>query len=107
MVAPVSQTTATILLRRLDLDQGVAVAKLPAHSLLTPRSAAAQGRVTERPADPIPLAGLTALFMTVGYLIGAKNGAMIALVIAAATNVFTYRNSDRMVLSTYGAHDAL
>lgn len=45
--------------------------------------------------------------MTVGYLIGAKNGAMIALVIAAATNVFTYRNSDRMVLSTYGAHNEL
>src|SRR3954462_14952606 len=51
------------------------------------------------------LAGLTALFMGVGYLIGGAGGAMIALVIAAATNLFTYWNSDRMVLSMYGAHE--
>ena len=51
------------------------------------------------------LAGLTALFMGVGYLIGGATGAMIALVIAAATNLFTYWNSDRMVLSIYGAHE--
>src|SRR5947209_12486874 len=50
------------------------------------------------------LAGLTALFMGLGYLIGGASGAMIALVIAAATNLFTYWNSDRMVLSMYGAH---
>ena len=30
---------------------------------------------------------------------------MIALVIAAATNLFAYWNSDRMVLSMYGAHE--
>ena len=53
----------------------------------------------------ILLAGLTALFMGVGYLIGGARGATIALVIAAATNLFAYWNSDRMVLSTYGAHD--
>jgi heat shock protein HtpX len=53
----------------------------------------------------ILLAGLTALFMGVGYLIGGKNGAMIALLIAGATNLFAYWNSDRMVLSTYGAHE--
>ena len=51
------------------------------------------------------LAGLTALFMGVGYLIGGGAGAMIALLIAAATNLFTYWNSDRMVLSMYGAHE--
>src|SRR5947199_2921505 len=51
------------------------------------------------------LAGLTALFMGVGYLIGGAAGAMIALLIAAATNLFAYWNSDRMVLSTYGAHE--
>src|SRR6516225_8055040 len=51
------------------------------------------------------LAGLTALFMGVGYLIGGAAGAMIALVIAAATNLFAYWNSDRMVLSMYGAHE--
>jgi heat shock protein HtpX len=51
------------------------------------------------------LAGLTALFMGVGFLIGGKGGAVIALVIAAGMNLFTYWNSDRMVLSMYGAHE--
>ena len=51
------------------------------------------------------LAGLTALFMGVGYLIGGAGGAMIALVIAAGMNLFAYWNSDRMVLSMYGAHE--
>src|SRR5881394_547594 len=45
----------------------------------------------------ILLAGLTGLFMGVGYLIGGASGALIALVIAAATNLFAYWNSDRMV----------
>ncbi|HEX7882928.1 MAG TPA: zinc metalloprotease HtpX, partial [Afipia sp.] len=51
------------------------------------------------------LAGLTALFMGVGYLIGGAGGAVIALVVAAATNIFAYWNSDRMVLSTHGAQE--
>src|SRR6478735_8159816 len=51
------------------------------------------------------LAGLTALFMGVGYLIGGAGCAMIALVIAAATNLFAYWNSDRAVLRMYGAHE--
>jgi heat shock protein HtpX len=51
------------------------------------------------------LAGLTGLFMGVGYLFGGAGGAMIALLIAAATNLFAYWNSDRMVLSMYGAHE--
>ncbi|MCG6205329.1 zinc metalloprotease HtpX [Rhodopseudomonas sp. HC1] len=51
------------------------------------------------------LAGMTALFMGVGYLIGGANGALIALVVAAAMNIFTYWNSDRMVLSMYGAQE--
>jgi heat shock protein HtpX len=53
----------------------------------------------------ILLAGLTALFMGLGYLIGGRNGTIIALVIASATNLFAYWNSDRMVLSTYGARE--
>lgn len=51
------------------------------------------------------LAGLTALFMGVGFLIAGKSGALIALVIAAGMNLFTYWNSDRMVLSMHGAHE--
>lgn len=51
------------------------------------------------------LAGLTALFMGVGFLIGGKGGALIALVVAAGMNLFAYWNSDRMVLRMYGAHE--
>ena len=53
----------------------------------------------------ILLAGLTGLFMGVGYLIGGATGAMIALVVAAGTNLFAYWNSDRMVLRMYGAQE--
>jgi heat shock protein HtpX len=53
----------------------------------------------------ILLAGLTAFFIGVGYLIGGGTGAIIALLIAGATNLFAYWNSDRMVLSTYGAQE--
>ncbi|HSI41941.1 MAG TPA: zinc metalloprotease HtpX [Xanthobacteraceae bacterium] len=52
----------------------------------------------------ILLAGMTALFMAVGFLIGGRSGMMIALLVAGAMNVFSYWNSDRMVLSMYGAH---
>jgi heat shock protein HtpX len=51
------------------------------------------------------LAGLTALFMGVGYLIGGSGGAFVALIVAGAMNIFTYWNSDRMVLSMNGAHE--
>jgi heat shock protein HtpX len=51
------------------------------------------------------LAGLTALFMGVGFLIGGSSGAMIALVVAAGMNVFAYWNSDRAVLSMTGAQE--
>ena len=46
----------------------------------------------------ILLAGLTALFMGVGYLIGGQTGAMLALLVAAGMNLFTYWNADKMVL---------
>jgi heat shock protein HtpX len=51
------------------------------------------------------LAGLAALFMGVGYLLGGATGAMVALAVAAATNLFAYWNSDRMVLSMHGAQE--
>ncbi|MBZ9658962.1 zinc metalloprotease HtpX [Mesorhizobium sp. ESP-6-4] len=45
------------------------------------------------------LAAMTALFMGVGYLIGGSGGMVIALLIAAGTNLFSYWNADKMVLS--------
>lgn len=53
----------------------------------------------------ILLAGLTALFMAVGFAIGGKGGMMIALVIAAGMNLFSYWNSDKLVLRMYGARE--
>lgn len=49
------------------------------------------------------LAALTGLFLAVGYLIGGRSGMLIALVIALGMNFFAYWNSDKMVLSMYGA----
>ena len=51
------------------------------------------------------LAGLTALFMGVGFLLGGESGALLALVVAAAMNLFTYWNADKLVLSMHGAQE--
>ena len=53
----------------------------------------------------ILLAGLTALFMAIGFLIGGASGAMIALFVAAATNLFSYWNADKLVLSLHEARE--
>ena len=53
----------------------------------------------------ILLAGLTALFMGVGNLIGGQSGALIALVVAAGMNFIAYWNADRLVLSMHGAQE--
>ena len=51
----------------------------------------------------ILLAALTALFLAIGFMLGGEAGMLIALVVACGTNLFAYWNSDRMVLSMYGA----
>lgn len=51
------------------------------------------------------LAFMTALFMGVGYAIGGSSGMMIAFLVAAAMNFFSWWNSDRMVLSAYRAQE--
>jgi len=51
------------------------------------------------------LAALTALFMGLGYLIGGTGGALIALVIAAGMNLFTYWNADKIVLRMHNAQE--
>jgi heat shock protein HtpX len=53
----------------------------------------------------ILLAGLTALFLAAGYLLGGQGGMVIALVIALAMNLFSYWNSDKLVLRMYGARE--
>jgi heat shock protein HtpX len=49
------------------------------------------------------LAGLTGLFLAVGFLIGGQGGLVVAFLLALAMNAFAYWNSDKMVLRMYGA----
>lgn len=51
------------------------------------------------------LAFMTALFMGLGFLIGGRGGMMIALLFAAGMNLFSYWNSDKMVLKAYHAQE--
>ncbi|SIR33230.1 zinc metalloprotease HtpX [Bosea sp. TND4EK4] len=51
------------------------------------------------------MAGLTALFGAVGYLLGGSGGMLAALGFAVVTNLFTYWNSDRLALSAYNAQE--
>lgn len=44
------------------------------------------------------MAGMTALFMGLGYILAGQGGMVIALVVAGGMNLFTWWNSDRMVL---------
>ncbi|WP_208435435.1 zinc metalloprotease HtpX [Bartonella phoceensis] len=49
------------------------------------------------------LAFMTALFMGVGYLVGGGSGMIFALLMASGINLFSYWNSDKIVLRMYGA----
>ncbi len=51
----------------------------------------------------ILLAGMTAIFLAAGWLMGGEGGMIIALVIALAMNAFAYWNSDKVVLRMYNA----
>jgi heat shock protein HtpX len=53
----------------------------------------------------ILLAAMTALFMGVGAMLGGQTGMLIAFVIALGMNVFSYWNSDKMVLRMHGARE--
>jgi heat shock protein HtpX len=51
------------------------------------------------------LAALTALFMGLGYTLGGSGGALLALAIAAAMNLFTFWNADKIVLRMHKARE--
>lgn len=53
----------------------------------------------------ILLAGLTALFMGAGFLLGGEAGMLIALVFAIGTNAYAYWNADKIVLRMYNARE--
>ena len=51
------------------------------------------------------LSALTALLMALGYTFGGAQGAIIAFVVAAGMNLFSYWNSDKIVLKMHGARE--
>jgi heat shock protein HtpX len=51
------------------------------------------------------LAAMTALFGVIGLLIGGATGMMLALVVAAGMNLFSYWNSDKLALRAHNAHE--
>jgi heat shock protein HtpX len=51
----------------------------------------------------ILMAALTGLFLAVGALVGGSTGMLIAFGMALAMNLFAYWNSDKVLLSMYGA----
>jgi heat shock protein HtpX len=51
------------------------------------------------------LAMMTVIFVVMGGLIGGQTGMVIALVVAAGMNLFSFWGSDKMVLSMFGAEE--
>ncbi|MEO5341143.1 MAG: zinc metalloprotease HtpX [Magnetococcus sp. MYC-9] len=51
------------------------------------------------------LAGLTALFVVIGQLLGGQEGMLLALVMAVGLNFWAYWNSDQAVLQMFGAQE--
>jgi heat shock protein HtpX len=51
------------------------------------------------------LAGLTALMVFMGKLIGGRSGMMVAFILALGMNFFSYWFSDKIVLKMYGAQE--
>ena len=49
------------------------------------------------------LAGMTALFGAVGWLLGGTGGMLIALMVAAGMNAYAWWSSDKMVLRMHNA----
>ncbi len=49
------------------------------------------------------MAGMTALFGVIGWMLGGTGGMIFALIFAAGTNLFAYWNSDKMVLRMHNA----
>ena len=51
------------------------------------------------------MAGLTGLFVTVGFLVGGLGGMAFAFLFALGSNLFAYWKSDKIVLGMYGARE--
>jgi heat shock protein HtpX len=53
----------------------------------------------------VMLAVMTALFMGVGLILGGRIGMILAFVVAAGMNLFTYWNADKIVLRMHSARE--
>ena len=101
MLAPMSDRFAAVP-RRGDLNKTDSIqgGSMPSGTAARPGEVSMNYMRTA-----ILLAGLIGLFMAVGYLIGGGSGALIALIIAAGTNLFSYWNADKLVLSMHSAQE--
>jgi heat shock protein HtpX len=53
----------------------------------------------------ILLAAMTGLFLAIGFALGGEQGMLIAFAVALGMNVFSYWNSDKLVLRMHGARE--
>ncbi|MBF0125708.1 MAG: zinc metalloprotease HtpX [Magnetococcales bacterium] len=53
----------------------------------------------------ILMAGMTALFLTIGHLLGGQSGMLVAFLLAAGMNFWAYWFSDQAVLSMHNAFE--
>jgi len=51
------------------------------------------------------MTGLMVLFMSIGYMLGGQNGMIMAFVVAAGMNFFSYWFSHKMILKAYRARE--
>ncbi len=51
------------------------------------------------------MAALTGLFLAVGFALGGGTGMVVAFVFAGLANLWAYWNSDKALLSMYGARE--
>ncbi|MCF3972504.1 M48 family metalloprotease [Paracoccus salsus] len=49
------------------------------------------------------MASMTALVMALGWMLGGRGGALLALILAGGGNLYAWWNSDKMVLRQHGA----
>ena len=86
-------------------DKGQGVENAKGNPRFCPGDAFVEGCVVNGMKTAMLLAALTALFMGIGYLFGGSGGAVIALVLAAGMNLFTYWNADKLVLRMHHARE--
>lgn len=83
--------------------QGRGLGAPAGHAYLKARDLACETVAVNMARTALLLAALTALFLACGWLLGGREGVLLAFLIALGTNAFAFWNSDRMVLRMHDA----